>query len=82
VNTLDCGGICDKLDSGADMDTLKVYVVGFDIQRRSGDGEWTREESEVEALTPEEAGEICKANLVTDNDYNYFDIAYVRLLDE
>lgn len=57
---------------------MKTFTVVFDIQRRSGDGGWTREELEYDAETPEEAQAMCEADLWESNDFNYFDIVCVR----
>lgn len=57
---------------------MKNFTVVFDVQRRSGEGEWTREESWQEAETPEEAVAQWEAELRESNDYNYFDFVCVR----
>ena len=60
--------------------TVTTFLVLFDVQRRSGDGDWTREESEVEAETAEEAEQKFNAEMWADNDFNYFDVVSVTEL--
>lgn len=51
-----------------------VFVTFVSCQRRSGEGDWTTEDFEVEAATADEAKSKAAAEYSGDSDVEYFDV--------